>query len=106
MLPQEVLRCGCHACVLVSMPLRADSRDNLKHNQVNLGITCMQPHRPLSLLLLSCTLAITVSATTSLAADTAWMVQSKYGLFVHYQYRILLGYSIRTKPQFPKPEQM
>jgi hypothetical protein len=34
------------------------------------------------------------------------MVRGKYGLFMHYQYRILLGYSIRTKPQFPQPSQM
>jgi hypothetical protein len=38
--------------------------------------------------------------------DTHWMVQQKYGVFVHYQYRILLGYSVRTKPQFPEPAQM
>jgi hypothetical protein len=38
--------------------------------------------------------------------DTSWMGQGKYGIFLHYQYRILLGYSIRTKPQFPNPSQM
>ncbi len=38
--------------------------------------------------------------------DTKWMRQGKYGLFMHYQYRILLGYSIQTKPQFPEPSQM
>src|SRR6266850_2460324 len=65
-------------------------------------MTLMRPRH-----LLSCTLAIILMfAATSRAADTTWMTQSKYGLFVHYQYRILLGYSIRTKPQFPKPEQM
>ncbi len=37
---------------------------------------------------------------------TSWMLKAKYGLFVHYQYRILLGYSVRTKPQFPEPAQM
>src|SRR6266550_4921135 len=63
----------------------------------------MRPHRFLLFLLLPFHLMF---STTSLAADTAWMTHSKYGLFVHYQYRILLGYSIRTKPQFPNPEQM
>ncbi len=38
--------------------------------------------------------------------DTGWMSQGKYGIFLHYQYRILLGYSIKTKPQFPDPSQM
>jgi len=38
--------------------------------------------------------------------DTSWMSQGKYGIFLHYQYRILLGYSIKTKPQFPNPSQM
>ena len=38
--------------------------------------------------------------------DTAWMRQARFGIFVHYQYRILLGHSIATKPSFPKPEQM
>jgi hypothetical protein len=34
------------------------------------------------------------------------MVKGKFGVFMHYQYRILLGYSIKTKPQFPDPAQM
>jgi len=38
--------------------------------------------------------------------DTSWMLKAKYGLFMHYQYRILLGYSIKTKPQFPDTSQM
>ena len=38
--------------------------------------------------------------------DTSWMSEGKYGIFLHYQYRILLGYSIKTKPQFPNPSQM
>ena len=38
--------------------------------------------------------------------DTSWMSQGKYGIFLHYQHRILLGYSIKTKPQFPNPSQM
>src|ERR1035441_1481511 len=44
----------------------------------------------------------------NLAESTAtdWMVRGRYGIFVHYQYRILLGYSIKTKPQFPNPAQM
>jgi hypothetical protein len=40
------------------------------------------------------------------AADAAWMLRGKYGLFVHYQYRILLGRSIKTRPQFPEPAEM
>lgn len=39
-------------------------------------------------------------------ANTKWMLRRKYGIFVHYQYRILLGYSVRTKPQFPDPARM
>ena len=39
-------------------------------------------------------------------ADTAWMQKARFGLFMHYQYRILLGYSIATKPPFPIPSQM
>ena len=38
--------------------------------------------------------------------DTSWMLRAQYGLFMHYQYRILLGYSIATKPSFPKLSQM
>lgn len=56
-------------------------------------------------------LALLVMALCQAAAfegsgDTRWMLKAKYGLFVHYQYRILLGYSIATKPQFPKSSQM
>ena len=40
------------------------------------------------------------------AGDTSWMSKGKYGVFLHYQYRILLGCSIKTKPQFPNPSQM
>lgn len=40
------------------------------------------------------------------SGDTSWMLKAKFGIFVHYQYRILLGYSIATKPQFPEPAQM
>lgn len=39
-------------------------------------------------------------------ADTSWMLRAKYGIFMHYQYRILLGYSIATKPPFPDPSRM
>ena len=38
--------------------------------------------------------------------DTSWMLKAKYGIFMHYQHRILLGYSVATNPQFPKPAQM
>jgi hypothetical protein len=34
------------------------------------------------------------------------MLKAKDGIFMHYQYRILLGYSIATNPQFPIPSQM
>jgi hypothetical protein len=40
------------------------------------------------------------------SGDSSWMTKCKYGIFMHYQYRILLGYSIKTKPQFPAPSQM
>ena len=40
------------------------------------------------------------------AGDTSWMTKGKYGIFMHYQYRILLNYSIKTNPQFPDPSQM
>jgi len=35
-----------------------------------------------------------------------WMRDGKYGVFMHYQYRILLGYSVATVPKFPRPDQM
>src|SRR6266478_5855866 len=38
--------------------------------------------------------------------DTSWMSKAKFGLFLHYQHRILLGRCIRTQPQFPEPAQM
>lgn len=38
--------------------------------------------------------------------DTSWMSRGKYGIFLHYQYRVLLGYSIKTTPQFPDASQM
>lgn len=44
--------------------------------------------------------------STAFGADVTWMLKAKYGLFVHYQYRILPGYSIATKPSFPEPAQM
>ena len=40
------------------------------------------------------------------SGNVSWMAKAKYGIFLHYQYRILLGYSINTKPQFPGPSQM
>src|SRR5258707_12326612 len=40
------------------------------------------------------------------SGDSMWMLKAKYGIFLHYQYRILLGYSIKTRPQFPSPSQM
>jgi len=38
--------------------------------------------------------------------DTSWMAQGKYGVFLHYQYRIMLGYSIATHPKFPATAEM
>ena len=38
--------------------------------------------------------------------DTSWMLKAKYGIFMHYQYRILLGFSIATNPKFPEPALM
>ena len=38
--------------------------------------------------------------------DTSWMTKGKYGVFIHYQYRILLGYSAGTNPKYPEPSQM
>ena len=46
------------------------------------------------------------SASPIGSGNTRWMSQGKFGIFMHYQYRILLGYSVRTKPQFPNPSQM
>ncbi len=39
-------------------------------------------------------------------ADASWMLKAKYGIFMHYQYRILLDYSVATKPSFPGSSQM
>lgn len=47
--------------------------------------------------------AATQSATTS---NAEWMRGCKYGLFMHYQHRILLGRSVATRPQFPSPGEM
>jgi hypothetical protein len=45
------------------------------------------------------------------AGDTSWMLQAKYGIFLHYQHRILLGYShgraaLGTKPRLPPVTEM
>jgi hypothetical protein len=52
--------------------------------------------------------AQTAPPPAALAGDAKrdWMLRGKYGLFMHYQYRILLGRSVRTTPQFPKPSEM
>ena len=47
-----------------------------------------------------------VSTQPAVAPDISWMARGKYGLFMHYQYRILLGRSVATKPQFPNPSDM
>jgi hypothetical protein len=45
-------------------------------------------------------------ATRPAASNADWMHRGKYGLFMHYQYRILLGRSVATRPQFPSPSEM
>jgi hypothetical protein len=40
------------------------------------------------------------------SGDKTWMIKGKYGIFMHYQYRILLGYAYTTKPQYPEPSEM
>jgi len=59
----------------------------------------------LALLVLHATFLFRIQALAG-SGDTSWMLKAKYGIFLHYQYRILLGYSIKTKPQFPDPSQM
>lgn len=46
------------------------------------------------------------NAQRAIDPNCAWMLSAKYGLFMHYQYRILLGRSIRTQPQFPQVSEM
>jgi len=59
-------------------------------------------------LILTLGIVISMFATEGLAGtgDTSWMTEGKYGLFMHYQYRILLNYSIRTDPIMPSASQM
>jgi hypothetical protein len=45
------------------------------------------------------------------SGDTSWMLKAKYGIFLHYQHRILLGYSygtdaLGTKPKLPPLAEM
>ena len=40
------------------------------------------------------------------AGNTSWMIEGKYGIFMHYQYRILLNYSVKTDPMLPDLSQM
>jgi alpha-L-fucosidase len=51
-------------------------------------------------------MGLTQAGAIAGTGDTSWMREGKYGVFVHYQHRILLGHSIATKPQFPEPAQM
>jgi hypothetical protein len=60
---------------------------------------------PLSVLAWLVAFCLSVPALAG-TGDTNWMVEGKYGIFLHYQYRILLGYSIKTNPQFPELAQM
>jgi hypothetical protein len=41
------------------------------------------------------------SRITDTSENTIWMTKSKYGIFMHYQYRILLGYGKGTTPEWP-----
>ena len=64
--------------------------------------------RGISILWISLMLAAGVSAG---GGDTSWMLQAKYGVFMHYQHRILLGYSYGTaalgmKPKLPPVSEM
>ncbi len=54
----------------------------------------------------SAALAAAIQRSEAGTGDTSWMNEGRYGIFLHYQYRILLGYSIKTEPQFPNPSQM
>lgn len=59
---------------------------------------------------IGCTVLIVLLLLPAVAAagtgDTSWMREGRFGIFVHYQYRILLGTSIATKPKFPDPARM
>ncbi len=46
------------------------------------------------------------SASFTDPGDTSWMVEGKYGIFMHYQYRILQGYSYKSDPIYPELSQM
>ena len=48
--------------------------------------------------LIATLLVLLLLPTTGLSGDgdTSWMVKAKYGVFMHYQHRILLGYSCGT----------
>jgi hypothetical protein len=63
-------------------------------------------HAIRTLLLLLFALVVAKAEAPAAGENAAWMNKAKYGIFVHYQYRILLGYSVATKPQFPEPSQM
>ena len=63
---------GCHAYVLVSMPLRAGSRDTLKHNQVNCGNTYMRIVPALILSFLLSTSSFASVADPQLKTDHPW----------------------------------
>lgn len=64
------------------------------------------PQRQIVAILLFATAFLFQVESLAGAADVSWMRQGKYGIFMHYQFRILLGYSIKTKPQFPEPTLM
>lgn len=55
--------------------------------------------------------ALSLIHMTVAAADTSWMLERKYGVFLHYQHRILLGYShgtaaLGTKAKLPPLSEM
>ena len=72
-----------------------------QHFQIRSRFVCNMVH----VFVLAAAFLFTVEAAAG-RGDANWMVKGKYGVFLHYQYRILLGYSIKTDPQFPDPALM
>lgn len=49
---------------------------------------------------------LSISCDRPKSNDTDWMSNGKYGIFMHYQYRILLNYSVKTTPPYPQFSEM
>jgi hypothetical protein len=62
----------------------------------------MRAARAVSVLIATAFLFLCQRSASSEGAHTSWMPKAKYGIFMHYQYRILLGFSIATNPKFPE----